>query len=170
MQKHDELGLPAYFESDRIQVEGLVVQDYSSHYSHWNAASSLGAWLKESGTPGIAGVDTRLLTKRIRESGALLGKIIIDGGSPIAKGPFVDPNRRNLVAEVSARTPRVYGAGNKTRVLAVDCGIKVNMIRMLVARGCEVKVVPWDWDIASERAWYDALFISNGPGDPEKCT
>ena len=145
------------------------MQDYSAHYSHWNAASSLGAWLSESGVPGIAGVDTRLLTKRIRDKGALLGKIVFDGGSAVAKGPFTDPNKRNLVAEVSAATPRIFGAGNKIRVLAVDCGIKNNMIRMLVERGCEVKVVPWDWDLAAERGWYDALFVSNGPGDPAVC-
>jgi carbamoylphosphate synthase small subunit len=170
LQALDSLGLPKFFESDRVQIEGLVVQDYSAHYSHWNAASSLSAWLAESDVPGIAGVDTRLLTKRIRDKGALLGKIIYDGGSPIATGPFHDPNKRNLVAEVSRATPRVFGAGGKIKVLAVDCGIKYNMIRMLVERGCEVKVVPWDWDIAAERAWYDALFISNGPGDPAKCT
>ena len=168
--KLDALGLPAFFESSRIQVDGLVVQDYAGAYSHWNAASSLGEWLKESNVPGIAGVDTRLLTSRIRDRGAMLGKIIFDGGSPVAKGPFADPNARNLVDEVSSRTVRTYGKGNPIKVLAVDCGIKANIIRNLVARGMEVKVVPWDHDLASERAWYQGLFISNGPGDPARCT
>ena len=169
VQAFDKFGLPTFFESDRIQIEGLVVQDYSNHYSHWNASSSLGEWLREGDVPAIGGVDTRLLTKKIRDHGALLGKIIFDGGSPIAKGPFTDPNRRNLVAEVSRTTPHTWGKGNAIKVLAVDCGMKYNMIRMLVDRGCEVKVVPWDWDLAAERDWYDALFISNGPGDPAKC-
>ena len=165
----DPLGLPAFFESNRIHVDGLVVQDYAGAYSHWNAASSLGEWLKESSVPGIAGVDTRLLTSKIRDKGAMLGKIIFDGGSPVAQGPFVDPNARNLVAEVSDPAIRTFGKGNPIKVLAVDCGIKYNMIRNLVARGMEVKVVPWDHDIAREREWYDGLFLSNGPGDPAKC-
>jgi carbamoyl-phosphate synthase (ammonia) len=127
--------------------------------------------LRESGVPGISGIDTRALTKKIRAQGALLGKIVLDpSASPLAAAPFRDPNRRNLVAEVSRREPAVYGAGNPVRVLAVDCGIKYEMIRMLVARGAEVKVVPWDWDLASERDWYDGLFISNGPGDPAVLT
>ena len=112
LQVLDEHGLPKFFESDRIHVDGLVVQDYSAGYSHWNASSSLHAWLAENGVPGISGVDTRLLTKRIRDKGALLGKIVFDGGSPIAQGPFLDPNKRNLVAEVSRKEPAIYGKGN----------------------------------------------------------
>jgi len=166
----DQYGLPKFFESDRIWIDGLIVQDYSAKYSHWNANSSLGSWLKEFNVPGIHGIDTRLLTKRIRDKGALLGKIIFDGGSPIAKGPFADPNKRNLVDEVSSKEVKIYGKGNKTRILAVDCGMKHNMIRMLVDRGAEVKVVPWNHDLTSERDWYDGLFISNGPGDPARCT
>ena len=198
----DELGLPRFFESERIWVQGLVCQDYSAQFSHWNAASSLGDWLKESGVPGIHGVDTRLLTKKIRDKGAMLGKIIFDGASVVAKAPFSDPNKRNLVDEVSQRTVRVFGAAMvpaapaltpqahvvpplkkaaaaaaaaaaagaaPMKILAVDCGMKNNMIRELVARGAEVKVVPWDHDLEAERGWYDGLFISNGPGDPTRC-
>jgi carbamoyl-phosphate synthase (ammonia) len=196
----DELGLPRFFESERIWVQGLVCQDYSQQYSHWNAASSLSTWLKEGGVPAIHGIDTRLLTKKIRDKGAMLGKIIFDGASVVAKGPFADPNKRNLVSEVSPREVRIFGAakvppakalvpqahvvpaapagagasngvpaGRKMRILAVDCGMKHNMIRELVARGAEVKCVPWDHDLESERAWYDGLFISNGPGDPARC-
>ena len=123
----DAHGLPTYFESSKIQIEGLIVQDYAAAYSHWNASSSLSEWLREGGVPGVSGVDTRLLTAKIRDSGAILGKIIYDGGSPIAKGPYVDPNSRNLVAEVSGGV-RTFGKGGKFRVLAVDCGIKNNMI------------------------------------------
>ncbi len=167
----DKFGLPAFFESEKIHVEGVIAQDYSARYSHWNAASSLGDWLKEGGVPGIHGVDTRLLTKKIRDKGAMLGKILLDDikTSPLYKAKFADPNARNLVAEVSAPGVRVFGKGNPIRVLAVDCGIKLNMIRMLVDRGAEVKVVPWDHDLASEAEWYHGLFISNGPGDPANC-
>jgi carbamoyl-phosphate synthase small subunit len=108
--ERDELGLPRFFESERIWVQGLVCQDYSQQYSHWNATSSLSAWLKEGGVPAIHGVDTRLLTKKIRDKGAMLGKIIFDGAGVVAKGPFADPNKRNLVAEVSPREVRIFGA------------------------------------------------------------
>lgn len=147
----DELGLPAHFESGKIQVAGVIVQEYSGEYSHWKAESSLGAWLKENGVPAITGVDTRLLTKRIRNKGAMLGRIEIDGkGGDLA---LADPNLRNLVDEVSVKNPVVYGAGNPYKVLAVDCGMKHHIVRELVRRGAEVKVVPWDHDLASEREW-----------------
>jgi len=73
---------------------------------------------------------------------------------------------RNLVAEASCTEVTTYGAGNELKILAVDCGMKNNIIRCLVDRGAEVKVVPWDHDLASEYEWCDGLFISNGPGDP----
>lgn len=160
----DELGLPAFFESNRIHVSGLVVQEYSGDYSHWNADSSLSAWLKEQGIPAITGIDTRALTKRIRDHGVMLGRIEVGGEG--AELEMVDPNLRNLSAEVCVPEPVIYGKGNPHKVLAVDCGIKNHMIRMFVRAGAEVKVVPWDHDLTSERDWYDGLFISNGPGDP----
>ena len=147
----DELGLPAHFESDKIQVAGLIVQEYSGEYSHWNAQSSLGSWLKEHGVPAITGVDTRLLTKRIRDKGAMLGRIEVDGAG--GELELVDPNERNLVDEVSTKAVRTYGEGNPHKVLAVDCGMKNHIVRELVRRGAEVKVVPWDHDLASERDW-----------------
>lgn len=90
----DAFGLPQGFESDRIHADGLIVQDYSHDYSHWNASSSLSSWLRESNVPGLHGIDTRLLTKKIRDKGAMLGKIIFDGASAVASGPYHDPNKR----------------------------------------------------------------------------
>ncbi|TYZ60446.1 hypothetical protein PybrP1_009397 [[Pythium] brassicae (nom. inval.)] len=160
----DEFGLHKFLESDRIHAAGMIVQDYSSHHSHWNAASSLAQWLEREGIPGIAGLDTRAITKKIRSKGAMAGRILIDGGGdPPA---FVDPNATNLAAQVSTTAVRVFGAGNPLKILAIDCGIKYNIIRSLVARGAEVKLVPWNHDITQELGWYDGLFISNGPGDP----
>jgi len=78
----DEHGLPAFLESNKIHAAGMICQDYSHHWSHWNAGSSLGSWLKEEGVPGISGIDTRALTKKIRESGAMLGRIEIDESAP----------------------------------------------------------------------------------------
>ena len=134
-KKMDEFGLPANFESTKIHVAGLLVQDYSYHYSHWNATSSLGDWLKEEGVPGITGLDTRLLTKKIREKGALLGRIEIELDAPTPDfTKMVSPNARHLVDEVSTKEVKVYGKGNTTKVIAVDCGMKFNIIRQLVRR------------------------------------
>lgn len=158
----DENGLLKFFESDRVHVSGLVVSDYSFKYSHWNARKSLSDWLKEHNVPGIYGVDTRALTRRLREKGALLGKII-SGGSDI---PFHDPNKTSLVSEVSVKERAVYGAG-RYRIALVDCGVKNNIIRCLLEQDTTVVRLPWDWDISKEK--YDGLFISNGPGDPALC-
>lgn len=166
----DEYGLPAFFESNKIHATGLLVQDYSHHYSHWNAASSLGDWLKEEGVPGLCDLDTRMLTKKIREKGAMKGRIEIDLDAPPPDFSKVqDPNLRHLVDEVSTKEVLTYGKGNPVRVLAVDMGMKYNIIRLLVKRGVELTVVPWDYPFASELQNYDGLFLSNGPGDPTMC-
>ncbi|KAF7709169.1 carbamoyl-phosphate synthase [ammonia], mitochondrial [Silurus meridionalis] len=160
MQELDEVGLRKNAESDRIQVSGLVVQDYSHNYSHWNSVKSLSQWLQEEKVPALYGVDTRMLTKIIRDKGTVLGKIEFEG-QPVE---ITDPSVRNLVAEVSTKEVKVYGKGNPVKVVAVDCGIKHNIIRLLVKRGAEVHLVPWDQDLTSLE--YDGLFISNGPGNP----
>uniref|UniRef100_A0A7N8Y7W3 carbamoyl-phosphate synthase (ammonia) n=1 Tax=Mastacembelus armatus TaxID=205130 RepID=A0A7N8Y7W3_9TELE len=159
-QELDELGLRKHVESERIQISGLLVQDYSHEYSHWTSVKSLGQWLQEEKVPALFGIDTRMLTKVIRDKGTILGKIEFDGQSV----EISDPNQKNLVAEVSTKEIKVFGKGNPIKVVAVDCGIKHNIIRLLVKRGVEVHLVPWDQDLLSLD--YDGLFISNGPGDP----
>jgi carbamoyl-phosphate synthase (ammonia) len=166
----DEYGLPKFFESSKIHVKGLIVQDYSHHYSHWNAASSLGDWMKEQGIPGLAGIDTRLLTKKIREKGAMKGRIEIDLDADAPDFSVIqNPNERHLVDEVSTKEKVVYGKGNSTKVIAVDFGMKYNIIRQLVKRDVELTVVPWDYPFAAEVEQYDGLFLSNGPGNPTMC-
>jgi carbamoyl-phosphate synthase (ammonia) len=166
----DEHGLPKYFESKKIHATGLIVQNYSHHYSHWNAVSSLGAWLKEEGIPGLCDIDTRLITKRIRDRGAMKARIEVDLSAPAPDfDKMLDPNMRHLVDEVSTKQVVVYGKGNPTKVLAVDMGMKYNIIRQLCKRGVELTVVPWDYPFASELHQYDGLFLSNGPGDPNMC-
>ncbi len=151
-----------YFESDQIHISGLVISDYSFKFSHWNASQSLGDWLNDSGIPGIYGVDTRALTKHLREKGAMLGKILIDDEDI----PWYNPNDDNLVDQVSCKEVIQYGTG-KYRILLIDCGVKNNIIRCLIKRDTTVIRVPWDHKI--DEADYDGLFISNGPGDPTKC-
>jgi len=157
-----ENGLLKFFESASLHISGLVISDYSHNYSHWNAEKSLGDWLKEHKIPGIYGVDTRFLTKILREKGSMLGKIIFDGKDV----PIYDPNLENLVDQVSTKKREVYGKG-KYNILLIDCGVKFNIIRHLLERDTTVIRVPWDYDFSKED--YDGLFISNGPGDPKKC-
>lgn len=158
-------GLSRFMESDRIHPEAIVVSDYSYEYSHWNAQCSLAEWLKEEKVVGVTGIDTRALTKLLREKGSMKGKIILEGDEDI---PFVDPNLENLVAKVSCPEVITYGEGEgKKRVVLIDCGVKDNIIRCLLNRGVTVIRVPWDYDFSTID--YDGLFISNGPGDPNMC-
>lgn len=150
-----------YYESDHIHAKAIIAQDYSFNHSHWQADRSLDQWLKEEKIPGIYGIDTRALTKHLREKGSMLGKIIIEGCGDV---DFYDPNAENLVAKVSTDKVEVHGAGEKTVVL-VDCGVKHNIIRCLTRRGVKVVLVPWNYDFNTMD--YDGLFISNGPGNPD---
>lgn len=162
-KKMDALGLPEHFESNTIHIRGLIVMDYSHEHNHWNSMSSLGDWLKRHNVPALYGLDTRLLTKKIRESGVILGKIQFPKHKTIA---LEDPNKLNLVDEVSTKKVTVYGKGNSPKILGFDCGIKYNIIRFLVNRGVELTVVPFDYDLKNSDLQYDGVFISNGPGDP----
>ena len=157
-------GLALRSESERIHVRGLVIADYSENYSHWDAVESLGDWLKREHVPGISGIDTRALTRMIREEGVMPGRIVIDGCHP---EEAVSGRSENLVAQVSCKEVLHYGKGSK-RVVLVDCGVKHNILRCLIGRGIEVVRVPWDYDFTGMD--YDGLFLSNGPGDPAVCT
>lgn len=151
-----------YYESDSIHCRAIIAQDYSFDHSHWQADRSLAQWLKEEKVPGIYGIDTRALTKHLREHGSMLGKILIEGTDQNI--PFYDPNKENLVAEVSCKQVETHGDGEKTVVL-VDLGVKHNIIRCLTRRGVKVIRVPWDYDFTTIP--YDGLFLSNGPGNPD---
>jgi carbamoyl-phosphate synthase small subunit len=152
-----------FFESDQLHISALVISDYSAEYSHWNAEQSLGDWLKQHEVPGIFDVDTRLISKLLREKGSMLGKVVFAENEPES----YDPNLENLVAQVSVDEKKIYGRG-KYRILLLDCGVKYNIIRYLLERDTTVIRVPWDHDISQEE--YDGLFISNGPGDPKQCS
>ena len=150
------------FESEKIQVSGLVISTLSMEKSHWNAVKNLDEWMKEFSIPGIYGVDTRALTKKLRERGVMLGKIINEKDIK-----FEDPNKRNLVSEVSTDKKVIYNKGAKRRIILIDCGVKNNIIRSLINRNSEVVRVPWDYNFSKEE--YDGIIISNGPGDPKLC-
>lgn len=156
-------GTDKSFESGRIQPAGLIVSELALGCSHATACGGLAEWLQLEGIPCLAGVDTRALTKRLRQQGTLLGKILV-GTDDI---PFDDPNRHNLVTAVSVGERVVYRGGPRT-VVVVDCGCKESIIENLRTRDLTVVRVPFDYDFLTED--FDAVLVSNGPGDPGVCT
>ena len=162
-QTFETNGISTFLESEKIHAEAIIVSDYSENYSHWNAVESLSEWLKKEKIAGITGIDTRELTKLLREKGSMKGKIVFENENEI---DFVDPNLINQVARVSCKEVITYGTGKK-RVVLVDCGVKHNIIRCLLKRDVTVVRVPWDYDFNTLE--FDGLFISNGPGDPDTC-
>ncbi len=159
-------GLPLLMESERIHVRALVVADYSERYSHWNAKDSLADWLRKERIPAITGIDTRRLTMKLRESGVMMGKILV-GETLEQEERTEDYGSTNWVERVSCKEVVVYNQGAAKRVVLVDCGVKANIIRCLSRRGVEVVRVPWDYDFNDID--FDGLFLANGPGDPERC-
>ncbi len=174
-------GLPLFMESERIHAKALVVADYSEQYSHWNAKESLAAWLKREKIPGITGIDTRRLTKVLRENGVMMGRIEVKSEKVKSEKYTEDYGSVNWVEKVSCKEvitykPEPTAVANSSlftlhsslpRVVLVDCGVKANIIRCLIRRGIEVVRVPWDYDFNSLD--FDGLFLANGPGDPEQC-
>lgn len=148
------------FESEKIQIAGLVVSEYSEKYSHHAAKESLAAWLKREGIPAITGVDTRALTQKLRDQGTILGEL---ANAKKTDKKFYDPNKEHLVARVSPKKPQFFKNGKKT-VAILDCGMKLNILRNFLDRGVSVWHLPHDADLSKYE--FDGLFVSNGPGDP----
>ena len=159
-----ETGLTRFWESRKFHPFAYIVHDYTDKYSHWNAVESLEEGLKRNGVVGLAGVDTRSLTQHIRDCGPVIGKIVIDG-EPEAE--FMNFDETNLVDLVSTKEVITFSARKGKKVVLVDCGIKENIIREFLARDINVTLVPWDYDFTKIEC--DGVFISNGPGDPNKC-
>lgn len=159
--KKIENNLCKNFESQKIHASGLIVSDYSSQYHHCHAAKSLSAWLKEENIPALSGVDTRALTKILRERGTMLGKIILKGNID-----FYDPNKDDLVKKVSISKPVEYNKEGKIKLVVIDCGVKNNILRSFIKRDCCILRVPYDYDFFSHP--FDGVIISNGPGNPKR--
>lgn len=178
-------GLPDYMESEKIHARGVIVSDYSERFSHWNGVESLETWLRREGVAGITGIDTRALTQILREGGVLSGRIVVEGhedevGENEVYGDinFVDRvstpeivlynggECRRFTRETGAKDlAAIKKSEGRPRVVLLDCGVKANIIRCLVNRGAEVVRVPWNYDF--NQLEFDALFLSNGPGDPD---
>ena len=162
------------FESNKIQVRGVVISNYSFNYSHHDAEMSLDEWLRENNVPGIYGVDTRELTKILRIKGVMLGRIVTRKRAihelPLQKNAMQDPNLRNLAGDVCVKKPVMYGSKMaRKKVLLIDCGVKNNIIRNFLKRDAHVIRVPHDFNPVTSEFDYDGIFVSNGPGDPKMC-
>ena len=136
-------------------------------YSHWAAVQSLSEWLEKAGIPGITGVDTRAITKHLRTTGCMLGKVMVGGADP-SSIEWDDVNARNMVAEVSIPKPMSYNPSGDVDILVVDCGLRHSQLRCLAERGARLRVVPWNHNLEQEQ--FDGLFVSSGPGDPDVLT
>ncbi|BFG01259.1 CAD protein [Drosophila madeirensis] len=172
-EEEDEHGLPKHFEwlKGAVQATALVVGEVAECAWHWRSSQTLPKWLHQHKVPGISGVDTRALTKKLREQGSLLGRIVYEAPK---EGPtkliFEDPNSRNLAQECSVQQRMVFGdvkSGKGPRIAIIDCGLKLNQLRCLLQRGASVQLLPWSSELKDDE--YDALFLSNGPGNPESC-
>ncbi len=136
------------WESEHIQVSGLIVSNYIDTPSHFQSKKTLAEWFKEEHVPLLEMKDTRLLTQHIRKKGSLLGKIIFEKDIP-----FYDPDKENLVEKVSTKQVRISESAEKStpRIILIDCGAKRNIQRALSQRGVTVITVPWDFDPFSEK-------------------
>lgn len=163
-------GIP-FLESSGIQCAGVVVSDVALKYSHHAAVESLSSWCERYGVPGISGVDTRAITRLLRDQGTTLGKLSM-GKDEVAKGmpgkeEFWDPSKENLIDRVSTKEPYVLNESGDVNIAVLDFGSKANILRSLVGRNARVTVLPWDYDFNTIRDQFDGLFLTNGPGDPK---
>ena len=165
----DEFGIAMHFESDRIQVSGFVVSDLCEQPSHYSSGATLSAWFDKNNVPGIYGVDTRSLIKRIRENGIMQGKILVEGSRDVTldSGIIANPVEEVSVTEVKTYTPSTGNEKPRIRIAVLDCGAKANIYRNLLRRNIEVVRLPWNHDLKDIE--YDGLFLSTGPGDPKSC-
>lgn len=158
-------GISVFLESEKIHASAIIVSDYSEENSHWNSVESLADWLKREQVPGITGIDTRQLTKVLRENGVMMGKILFDDEPDNI--PQAEYEGVNFVSQVSCKEMIEYNKDGEKTVVLVDCGVKNNILRELIARGVHLIRVPWDYDFNTLE--FDGLFLANGPGDPDTC-
>lgn len=171
----DECGLPKYFESDRIQVKGLLIHDLSSVASHWSCIKTLDQWLNEEKIPGIYGIDTRELTKKLRIKGVMMGAMSVSELSIddlrlsklIKSGSY---EGQNFLSQVSIDKPQEYGDRNMDCIVLLDTGTKYSIIRNIMRIGYRVIRLPWDAPFEEIISYKPkGVVISNGPGDPKVC-
>jgi carbamoyl-phosphate synthase small subunit len=175
MSIKDKYGLPKFFESEKIQVKGLIVHDLSSVASHWSCVKTLDEWLNEEHIPGIYGIDTRELTKKLRIKGVMVGAMSVSEASikdrrmkDLIKYERYDD--QNFLPQVSVKTDQEYGDKNRDCIVLLDTGTKYSIIRNIIRIGYRVVQLPWDTSFEKIIEYRPrGVVISNGPGDPKLC-
>ena len=168
----DSRDVGVVLESSDIQCAAVVVADVAEKFSHYTAIESLHSWCSRYNVPGLTGVDSRAITRLLRDQGTTLGRIAVgdDAASPPPEeSEYWDPSQENLVDQISAKEPYVLNPAGDVRIAVLDFGAKANIMRALVRRGAAVTVLPWNYDFNIIRDRFDGLFLSNGPGDPQQC-
>jgi len=184
VEETDEFGLPRFFESDSIQVRGLIIHDLSVVASHWNCVKTLDEWLYEQRIPGICNIDTRELTKKLRINGVMIGAISVRAFQEVSaanseievlsrlsglikKQPY---DQQNFMPEVSTSTPREHGDKVRDTLVLLDTGTKNSIIRNILRIGFRVVSLPWDSSFEEVMLYKPkGIVISNGQGDPKVC-
>ena len=186
----DDNGIARSFESDRIQARGMIVHELSLSASHWNISMTLDEWLYDGGIPGISGIDTRALTKKLRSQGVMMGALAVSDKSidevsvkdQLAKAGSYNAER--FMETVSTDSVKEYGAGNsissssdseqskgRGTIVLVDTGTKNAILRNILDMGYRIVRVPWDTPAEKVLSYNpQGVVISNGPGDPEHCS
>jgi carbamoyl-phosphate synthase small subunit len=167
---HKDVGV--MLESQNIQCSAIIVGDVAERFSHYTAVESLSSWCKRHDVPGITGVDTRAITRLLRDQGTTLGRVAVGSDASLAvpqAHEFWDPSAENLVDQVSTKVPYELNSTGTIKIAVLDFGAKANILRSLIRRGVAVTVLPWNYDFNAVRDQYDGLFLSNGPGDPIHC-
>ena len=162
----DNNKLSQFFESEKIHVRAIIVSDYSENYSHWNTSESMSNWLKHQKIPALTNIDTRALTKLLRDKGSMLGEIVFENDEPVSSK--YNPASENLAAQASCKQIIRYNQGGTYKIVLIDCGVKHTIIRCLLNRNVEIIRTPWDYDFTALD--FDGALISNGPGNPAYCT
>ncbi len=171
----DDDGISSYFESDKIQVRGLVIHELSMIASHWNLSMTLDEWLYKEKISGISGIDTRELTKKLRTSGVMMAALAVsDTEIDEAKVKKQLSLAQNYTTEkfmdaVSTKDEQVFGKDKKT-VVVIDTGVKNAILRNIIEIGYKVVKVPWNSSIEKILSYKPkGVVVSNGPGDPQNC-
>jgi len=171
----DEFGLPKFFESERIQIKGLLVHDLSDVASHWSCTKTLDKWLYDEKVPGIYNIDTRELTKKLREHGVMMGAIVVSENAvdeSLMKKVLVSARYEglNFMPEVSTNETQEYGDKNKDCIIVIDTGLKYSILRNIMRTGYRIVRLPWDATYKQMMSYAPkGVVISNGPGDPKAC-
>ena len=171
----DDDGISSYFESDKIQVRGLVIHELSMIASHWNLSMTLDEWLYKEKIPGISGIDTRELTKKLRTSGVMMAALAVSDTEideeKVKKQLSLAQNytTEKFMDVVSTKDEQVFGKDKKT-VVVIDTGVKNAILRNIREIGYKVVKVPWNSSIEKILSYKPkGVVVSNGPGDPQNC-